>query len=713
MTGNAMSERRVGENVESGSARGEALSVPARLCYVDDSRTSAYVVRRLLEPLGYRVDHFSSAEPAFVALVQEDYDLLLTDLKVSATGMDGDDLIRTLRQSGHPKISTLPIIVITGSTDAEVLVKVYDAGANQVMNKPVDADELDGHIRRLLFEGRHAGPATTEPAPPEAGEPAAEAPPEPIPEPIPETIPESIPETPPETGKVVPIVTPVTPPAAPAEPEVPVLGAVQPPPGPGERAPTPERVGAFFHEQTTRSRQGQDSAGPDMAPAPSHEPEPAPQRPAAASGRFDWEDDEDEVVIIEPDGTGPGRAKHSPGFGAAASRHRFHPRDDYLDEDEEVIIDPDHSLVATQGRGLFSARGARTSLIRAVLLGLVLAAAVLGWQQFADRGEPVETVVASRGEIQQSLRVAGRVVSRQRADVAPASAGRVVEILVNEGDAVSAGQLLARLDDRELQIRLNRVRAGLKSAREGISQAQRNLDRLRKAHQEGAVAQRFVDDAEAKLRSARGNAGIAVEDVHSATLALENLAITAPIDGVVVARNADVGQWVGPTDSLFTLEDPTQSIIEARVDAADGASITAGQIVHVSSEAAPGQPWQEAVARVGAADPQDPDGVKVFISLGPDAPPLRLGQPVDAEIRTAWNPRALKLPFDALISRDGQTLVAVLEQGRVRLRKVETGIEGLAMAEIRQGLNPGEQVILANGRRLMDGDRVYAAQAAD
>ena len=68
--------------------------------------------------------------------------------------MDGDDLIRTLRQSGHPKISTLPVIVITGTTDARILVDVYDAGANQVMNKPVDADELDSHIRRLLFEGR-------------------------------------------------------------------------------------------------------------------------------------------------------------------------------------------------------------------------------------------------------------------------------------------------------------------------------------------------------------------------------------------------------------------------------------------------------------------------------------------------------------------------------------------------------------------------------
>ena len=135
-----------------------AAPVSARLCYVDDSRTSAYVVQRMLRPFGYQVDYFPSAEPAFVALIQEDYDLLLTDLKVSSKGMDGDDLIRTLRQSGHPKISTMPVIVITGSTDKEVLRGVYDAGANHIMNKPVNADDLDRHIRELLFAGDKASP---------------------------------------------------------------------------------------------------------------------------------------------------------------------------------------------------------------------------------------------------------------------------------------------------------------------------------------------------------------------------------------------------------------------------------------------------------------------------------------------------------------------------------------------------------------------------
>ena len=124
---------------------------PARLCYVDDSRTSAYVVKRMLRPFGYSVDHYESAEPALIALVQGAYDLLLTDLKVSPKGMDGDDLVRALRNSGHTKISSLPVIVITGSTDTSILADVYEAGANQIMTKPVNGDELNDHIRKLVF----------------------------------------------------------------------------------------------------------------------------------------------------------------------------------------------------------------------------------------------------------------------------------------------------------------------------------------------------------------------------------------------------------------------------------------------------------------------------------------------------------------------------------------------------------------------------------
>jgi RND family efflux transporter MFP subunit len=339
-----------------------------------------------------------------------------------------------------------------------------------------------------------------------------------------------------------------------------------------------------------------------------------------------------------------------------------------------------------------------------VLFGLFV-----GWNAYFNQGVPVDTVLVESGEIFQSITVPGRVVSKQRVNVSSARAGRLVKILVKEGDKVKRGQVLARLDDRELLSRLNRAKANLTAARQDISLAERTLSRLRKAHAKGAVARRFVEDAEVDLRSARTKAGIVVEEVKSATLDVEKQKVVAAFDGTITARYAEIGQWVGPTETLFTLVDESQREIEVRVDAADSVAIDVGQVVAVSSDAFPGLEWQESVVRLGVAagGKSNANSVSVYISLGDDAPVFRYGQQVDADIRTAWNPNTLKIPFEALISRNGQTMVAVLQDGKVRMKVVEIGIEDFAMAEIKQGLNAGEMVILSKGRTLQDGDRVY------
>lgn len=703
-----MSEKGSRDELKAGNAGAETAPATTRLCYVDDSRTSAYVVRRMLQPFGYQVDHFSSAEPAFVALVQENYDLLLTDLKVSATGMDGDDLIRTLRQSGHPKISHMPIIVITGATDPQTLVGVYDAGANQVMNKPVDADELDGHIRRLLAHEQHLSqrrisPHFTEPAHTD----------------------QSKPERPPGgEATVVPLHRPhlvtTSPPAA-ATPavEIPLLDTASEPQAPSATqqvaseavtespAASPLSGTAADAAQQFDGAMGSEQVTPTVDTA--SQPGEAAESVTAANPVAGDENKEEEPVIIEAE-----MRAEKPDTSATAQID-----DSILDEMDK------YALVISERKGMFGGAGPavmvqslveligfRSLLIRALVLGVVVVLGLTGWRFYFDKGLPVETAFVESGEIFQSITVPGRVVSKQRVNVSAARAGQLVDIRVKEGDRVETGQLLAKLDDRELLSRLNQAKANLKNAREGIALAERTLKRLRKAQKKGAVARRFVEDAEVDLRGARSRAGIAVEEVRSATLQFDKQKITAPFAGTVTARFVEIGQWVGPAENLFTLVDESQREIEVRVDAADSVAVDVGQVVAVSSDAFPGLEWQESVMRLGTTTDsnRNTNAIKVYISLGDDAPSLRMGQQVDADIRTAWNPNTLKIPFEALINRDGQTMVAVLEDGRVRMKVVETGIEDFSMAEIKQGLNDGEMVILSKGMTLQNGDRVYPAR---
>jgi len=667
------------DEVSTGAPGSENMPVVARLCYVDDSRTSAYVVRRLLQPFGYQVDHFSSAEPAFVALVQEDYDLLLTDLKVSPTGMDGDDLIRTLRQSGHPKISIMPIIVITGATDAEVLVKVYDAGANQVMKKPVNADELDAHIRRLLFDGRQA----------EAASPKAKL---------------KKMERGSDDGKVVtlhaihrPLRKPTLPIASqsvsspstelPVEKtNIPVLNSMRAVAEPAFPATKTIKSSSILRAMEKKSNI------------------------ATADNKTTGVGQSDPVVIAEPE-----KPEEVP--VVEPQRHEDqNTRNTKQTDDYNTLSEIE---LENQRTGLFAHSSMEPSVterirVRGLLvsvLGIVVlvAAALMAWDIYFKPAQPVDTVFVESGEIFQSVSVLGRVVSKQRINVSSARAGRLVKIWVKEGDKVKQGQVLAKIDDRELTSRLNRVNISLSSARENIVVAERTLDLLRKAHAKGAIARHLVEDAEAGLLAARSKADMAMEEVHSATLELDSQKITAAFSGTVTARYADIGQWVGPAETLFTLVDDSQREIEAHVDAADSVVVNIGQVVMVSSDAFPGLEWQESVARLGAeADSkQNTNSIKVYISLGSDSPVLHYGQQVNADIRTIWNPNTLKIPFEALTHHNGKTMAAVLNGEHARMKIIETGIENFSMVEVKQGLKAGEEVILLRGTMLKDGDKVY------
>jgi RND family efflux transporter MFP subunit len=220
-----------------------------------------------------------------------------------------------------------------------------------------------------------------------------------------------------------------------------------------------------------------------------------------------------------------------------------------------------------------------------------------------------------------------------------------------------------------------------------------------------------VEEAEVELRSAKAREAIVEEEVRTAKLSLENPRIVAPFSGTITARFVEVGQWVVPSETLFTLIDEKQREVEVQVDAADSGGIAVGQTVTLSSDAFPNLEWNESVTRLAAATSNvgNANTVSVYISLGNNAPSLRFGQQVDADIRTAWNPNALKLPFGAITNRGGKSYVATIQNGKVHFVEVVTGIEDFSHVEILQGVNVGQSVILANGLDLQPNQKVFVA----
>ncbi len=873
-------------NTQETNLTGKARA--ARLCYVDDSRTSAYVVKRMLKPYGYNVDHFESAEPALIALIESDYDLLLTDLKVSPTGMDGDDLVRALRASGQKKVSSLPVIVITGATDTEILSQVYEAGANQIMTKPVNGEELDAHIRKLVFTSRnkseedefadlaaeaesleHAvggkGRATVVPfgadakkpgtseasAPGVVGdedanrqvlghEPAASSPPlttpdgRPIPRPSVRVKP---------APRVKPTLHSPTSSASAQARASSVVGQTQAAPS-TSKVPLPRSAQATKHPDVVKREQelaelkkkaaarlaAQQNAAQAALKAAVRakvaakatqasstkavDPEVLKKIKAAAAAKkarlaeqqrikqperqasqpkvpssfqskaqsvqeklepeipLTLEPKENEPVDVfnstqNTSTTAPGfqspfeaqtaqakpeptARKPKPGvspthesyndpfskqpeidpFAGAAksaaqnfrSSQSAHTADLFDQQDNENILKQMEQFPLVQSdfkdsggaSGVFTAVNSIVELwgpkkvILAVAIVAILAFFYNSWSGIFSEGVNVATTVVEQGEIFQSITVPGKVVSKMRVDITPSIAGRLTNVYVEEGDEVKKDELLARLDDREAKSNLKRAEANEKNAEEDVSLAERSLKRLRQAFSKGAVARQLVEEAEVELRSAKARLGVAEEEVKTAKMSLENPRIVAPFSGTITSRYVEVGQWVVPSETLFSLVDQSQREIEVRVDAADSGGIAVGQTVTLTSDAFPGLDWTESVTRLAAATSNvgNANTVSVYISLGSSAPSLRYGQQVDAEIRTAWNPSALKVPYGAIINRGGKTYVAVVQDNFVNLVEVETGIEDFTHVEIRQGVSVGQHIILANGADIEEGDRV-------
>jgi membrane fusion protein (multidrug efflux system) len=277
---------------------------------------------------------------------------------------------------------------------------------------------------------------------------------------------------------------------------------------------------------------------------------------------------------------------------------------------------------------------------------------------------------------------------------------------VQKGQKVKAGQVLAYLDKREADALLEKARAQAAREREAVDEAARKLRRLREMGRTGGASTQAVEDAETDWRAARARLRVAEAELSVAKIHREKIEITAPFAGVITKKTAEVGQWLEAGTPLFTLVANAGREIEANVDAGDSGIVAVGQTVTVTCDAFPGRAWRETVHWIAPAITADEeDAINTFavrMTLGPDAPPLLLGQQVDVRIRTARKENVLKLPYGALLDKDDRQQVAVVRDGRVKLVDVSTGIDDFSHIEIVTGLNGNEDVILPQGRKTLE-----------
>jgi len=282
--------------------------------------------------------------------------------------------------------------------------------------------------------------------------------------------------------------------------------------------------------------------------------------------------------------------------------------------------------------------------------------------------------------------VMGTVRAKTRATVEAKVAGRILQMPVTIGQRVNAGDLLALIDVREIEARLDQARAML-------AQAKKDYDRFTALLRQGAVTQAEFDGIEARYKAAEA----AVREAESM---LDYARVSAPFNGVITRKYADVGDFAAPGRPLLEVEDPTILRFEADVPETISQGIHLGMTMTVSFPTL-GIILEGVVAEVAPA--ADPISRTVLVKLDlPQTQALksgmfgRLAVPV-GHATSVW------VPASAVVQRGQMEIVFVAAQGHAQMRLVKVGKRTTAEVELLSGVEPGELVIVDGTPMIRDG----------
>ena len=410
-------------------------------------------------------------------------------------------------------------------------------------------------------------------------------------------------------------------------------------------------------------------------------------------------------------------------------------------------------------------RGLRVVLLGTVLI-LLAAAILVGYRMWGTATTPevevARAIVESGSTGFGFLTANGYIVADRRAAVSPKISGRLEYLGVDTGSRVKPGQIIARLEHRDLDAQLSDVKsslanyqaarlqaeAELEGARASLAQAQANMQKSRlelarqtnllergvtsKADSDNATAQARVDEgqvrsAEAQIRASQAKIESSSQQVHSAEARirmveaqLEYTSIRSPFEGLVISKDAEVGETVAPAifggtstrGSVVTIVDPNSLEVEVDINESDIAKITPGLTAEVTLDALPNEKLPAEVRKIVPTADRQKATVKVKVRFNeidsrilPDMnAKVTFMQRQETSAKTEAS--RVTVPKAAVQQRDGKSTVFVFNDGRVVSQPVTVGSEFGDRVEIKQGLAGGETVIVKGPENLTDGSRV-------
>jgi RND family efflux transporter MFP subunit len=315
---------------------------------------------------------------------------------------------------------------------------------------------------------------------------------------------------------------------------------------------------------------------------------------------------------------------------------------------------------------------------------------------------PVTTAIAHTGEVESRLHSVGRFVSENAPRLAAEVAARVEDVLVEEGETVSAGQVLVRLDPTAFELSSQEARAAILALDVSIANGERRVARYRDLKSTNALSQERLDDAESALAADRAALAAAQARLAIAEDRLTKTSLASPIDGVVERRYVSVGDFVQAGTPVIWVTD----IVALRVDMPFPETVAhrlrVGQPVILESPVAPGV---RQTAQIDTIRPNVGELNRALVAMAriENTGTWRPGAHADASVVVDRRPGAVLVPFMAVVERPGQQVVYLADGDRALERVVQPGERQNGLIEIVEGLAGGETVVVDGAPYLSDG----------
>ena len=355
--------------------------------------------------------------------------------------------------------------------------------------------------------------------------------------------------------------------------------------------------------------------------------------------------------------------------------------------------------------------GPRPAPLLPVLLAIALLVAPLVAPPPAAaqaRAVRVTTLPAAASPVEETEWAVGVIESRRAPRLAAEVAGQVIEVAVDEGQRVSAGQLLAQVDPAQYQNERAAEQSEVGRLTVQVRTREQDLERARQLVDERLIAAEQVDAIASDLDALREQLRGAEARVADSERRLDRTRITSPLDGEVSARHVDVGDFVSTGTVAFDLIDIDNLRVRLPFPEYRAPELRAGLPVRLTSVAAGANPVEALISEVRPGiDPASRALTIIVDFTNPGG--WRPGASVRAEVVLSRRESAVLVPQVAVVRRPAGDVVYVVREGRAEERPVRRGLRSGRMVEILEGIVAGDQVIVDGAGFLTQGAAVDVA----